>query len=135
MPTTIAARNIFQFVEDAFKDYERGKDGKDKPFDLLVCVAGRNNSPGPRDERWEFMLDWGKDKIEKVLKREGIGSGPHYFIFPDRWMVPGESMEFVPHLWKNPDAKKFDRVYIVTHQPYIVGNCFNWQCRILTKKE
>lgn len=130
--TTI--RNPFGDIVDMFRDYVRPSDYK-LPFDVLVAVCGTINSPGPRDPRWEFALDMGMPKIEKVLKHEPIGKGPHYFMFPDRWMVPIESARFVSALSKNPDAASFDRVYIVTHAPYIVGDCRREQVRLVTNAQ
>lgn len=132
--TTIVASNPYKEIEDCFADYVRPDEYKNKPFDFLVVVAGRADSPGPRDPRWEYILDAGRNKIEQVLNGEGIGPGPHYFIFPDRWLVPAEAQAFGSKLFANPDAKKFERVYIVTHQPYIVGDCRREQCRIMTIK-
>lgn len=131
----ITAVNPFRWIEDMFKDYQReNHEYQCGPFDLLCVVAGRVDSPGPRDERWEYIIDCGSNLIEKVLKHQPIGAGPHFFIFPDRWMVPGEAQQFGHALTKNPDAKKFGRVYVVTHQPYIVGDCRREQVRILRKE-
>ncbi len=131
---SLTASNPFSFIEDYFKDYIKPANCY-LPFDYLVAVAGRIDSPGPRDEQWELILDFGKPLLEKVLKGEGIGAGPHFFIFPDRWLVPAEAQLFFSQLCKNPDAKKFGRVYVVTHQPYLVGDCLKEQCRILYKKK
>lgn len=129
-PTKIRAGSPTAWIEALFADYVRPS-ACTYPFDLLVAVCGRVDSPGPRDDRYEFIRDMGMPKIEAVLSNERIGAGPHFFIFPDRWMVPGESMEFVSKLASNPDAKKFGRVYIVTHAPYIVGDCAKEQVRIV----
>lgn len=129
--TRIKAGLPTQWIEDMFKDYKRPANSG--PFDYLVAVCGRVDSPGPRDERWEYILDLGMPLLEKVLRFEPIGAGPHFFIFPDRWLVPGEAVEFASALRKNPDAAKFGRVYIVTHQPYLVGDCLKEQCRIVYK--
>lgn len=119
-------------LTDPFKDYVPPTNGRGK-YDLLVAVAGRLDSPGPRDSCWEYILDAGRDKLEKVLNREPIGAGPHFFVFPDRWLTPPEASAFTDHLNKNPDASKFGRVYVVTHQPYIVSGCRRQEVRILTK--
>jgi hypothetical protein len=130
---TTTVSHPFQWIEDLFKDYKRRADWE-HPFDYLCIVSGRVDSPGPRDPRWEYTLDFGMSKIEKVLAREPIGVGPHFFIFPDRWMQPGESVGFLSALIENPDAKKFQRVYVVTNQPYLFGDCMREQCLILTKE-
>lgn len=106
---------------------EKGK------FAYVVMVAGRADSPGPRDPMWEMILDLGRTKIQDVLDRKPIGVGPHYFVFPDRWLTPPEAMSFRVHLEQNPDAYGFKIVGIVTHQPYLVGDCFKEQCCILTR--
>lgn len=134
MASTTVGRHPLQMIEESFADYKRPAELKNKPFDLLVMVSGREDSPGPRDERWEFCLDVGRDKIEKVLECKPIGAGPHHFVFPDRWLQPGESMRFPDLLYKNPDAKKFGRVYMLVNQPYIVGNCRREQTRFLKGK-
>jgi hypothetical protein len=126
----IIATNPFSQIDEMFKDYVRPA-GYNQPFDYLVAVCGRVDSPGPRDKRWDYIRDAGMVLIEKVLKRQPIGAGPHYFVFPDRWLVPGEAMEFESALQENPDAKKFKRIYIVTHQPYLVSGCLREQCRIV----
>lgn len=120
-------------IEVMFKDYVRPA-AQTYPFDYLVAVCGRVDSPGPRDQMWEHVLDFGMPLIAKVLNLEPIGAGPHFFIFPDRWMVPGEATEFEARLRKNPDATKFGRVYVVTHQPYLVSGCLKEQCRIVRNK-
>ena len=130
----ISASNPFVDIEKMFDDYVR-PDRHTLPFDLLVGVCGRLDSPGPRDSRWEYILDVGMPLIQKVLNREPIGKGPHFFIFPDRWMVPGEAQAFVSRLSENSDANTFVRVYIITHQPYIVGGCPRESVRIITKVE
>lgn len=132
VPNRVTVGRPFQWLEDMFKNYRRPADDKRK-FDFLCVVAGRINSPGPRDKRWEYILDFGSALIPKVLKRQAIGPGPHVFIFPDRWMVPGESVEFGHALSENPDAHRFKQVYVVTHAPYIVGDCLREQVVILTK--
>lgn len=76
----------------------------------------------------------GMPKLDKVLKREPLGEGPHFFIFPDRWLVPAESAAFTDHLNHNPDVKKFGRVYCVVHQPYIVSDCRKEEVRIVRKE-
>jgi hypothetical protein len=129
----IKAVNPFQWIVEIFNDYTRSPKS-DLPFDYLVAVCGRMDSPGPRDERFEYIRDVGMPNIEKVLRLQPIGAGPHFFIFPDRWMVPGEAMEFLSKLKRNPDAKKFKRVYVVTHQPYLVGDCRREQVRIVRKE-
>lgn len=136
MPATkssVKAGHLFQDIDDLFKDYKRPARHLAEPFDYLCVVAGRVDSPGPRDPMWEHRLDFGMPKIAKVLKKEPIGAGPHYFIFPDRWLQPGEAVEFESLLAANPDAKKFGRIYIVTNQPYLVSSCMAEQCRILRK--
>lgn len=130
----ITAGTPFAWIEEMFKDYKRPEAAK-WPFDFLVGVAGRIDSPGPRDERYEYILDAGMPLIEKVLICQPIGKGPHFFIFPDRWMVPAEAVEFGHRLACNPDAKSFGRVYVITHQPYIVQDCLKEQVRIMYKKK
>lgn len=120
------------WIVDMFRDYKRPKNSKDK-YDLLVAVCGRLDSPGPRDSRWDYIRDMGMPLIEKVLNRKPIGAGPHFFIFPDRWMVPAEGQQFTLALDQNPDAKKFDKVYVVTNEPYIVSGCLKEQVRIVRK--
>lgn len=133
MKNTISVSNPFKWIEDLFKHYKRPAT-YDEPYDFLCLVSGRVDSPGPRDQRWEFIRDTGMGLIEKVLARKPIGKGPHFFIFPDRWMVPGEAVEFASALSENPDAKKFERVYVVTHAPYIVSDCLREQVLILRKE-
>ena len=53
-------------------------------------------------------------------------------ITEDRWMQPAESAGFRDRLLKNPDAKKFKRVYVVVNQPYIVSGCKKEQIRTIT---
>lgn len=130
-PPTIAA-SPFARVDAMFDDYARAPDYH-YPFDYLVAVAGRIDSPGPMDPMWEFILDVGRTKLEDVLAERPIGAGPHYFIFPDRWLVPAQAQAFFHHLVQNPDASKFGRVYVVTHQPYVVGDCRKEQVRIVRK--
>jgi hypothetical protein len=125
--------NPVAWIEDLFKNFKRPAH-YDWPFDFLVLVSGRIDSPGPRDEKWEYILDLGMPKIEKVLARKPIGAGPHFFIFPDRWLTPPEAVQFGHALKHNPDAAKFGRVYVVTHQPYIVGDCHREQVLILRKE-
>lgn len=131
-PPPIIASNPFTFIGQFFADYTRRSDCT-WPFDFLVGVAGRGDSPGPRDDMWEYTLDAGRNKLQRVLDHQSIGAGPHYFVFPDRWLVPGEAQGFVHSLCKNPDAAKFGRVYVITHQPYIVGDCMAENVRILRK--
>ena len=128
----IQANHPFLWIEELFLDYRRPSDST-RVFDLLVAVAGRVDSPGPRDERWDLIRDAGSQNIENVIARKPIGKGPHFFIFPDRWLVPGEAQNFSVDLALNPDAAKFGRVYVVTHQPYIVSGCRKEQVRILRK--
>lgn len=132
MKKKITASNPFGWIEELFSNFKRPA-GSAWPFDYLVVVSGRVDSPGPRDSRWEYILDAGRNLLEKVLARQPIGAGPHFFIFPDRWLQPGEAVEFVSALRANPDAKKFGRVYVVTNQPYLVGDCVKEQCLILRK--
>lgn len=129
---TIAASPFAQ-VDAMFGDYNRPADYH-YPFDYLVAVAGRIDSPGPMDPMWEYILDAGRTKLKDVLAERPIGGGPHYFIFPDRWLVPAQAQAFFHHLLQNPDASKFDRVYVVTHQPYLVGDCRKEQVRVVRKK-
>ena len=133
----IVCGNPCQCIEDMFRDYvkpPKDKYSDGRKFDLLVAVAGRLDSPGPRDPMWEFILEVGTGNLDKVLNREPIGPGPHFFVFPDRWLVPAEAQRFVDDLNHNPDADKFGRVYIVTHQPYIVGDCLKEEVRIIRKQ-
>lgn len=135
----ITASDPLQWIDDMFKNYKRdpiaGMYSTAWPFDFLVVVSGRADSPSPRHSRWEYILDHGMPKIEKVLNLEPIGPGPHYFIFPDRWLNPAEAQMFGSLLCKNPDAKKFGRVYVVTNQPYIVSDCRKEQVLILTEPD
>lgn len=124
---------LFDPIDAFFKDVQTSPSER-QPFLLLVAVAGRMDSPGPRDPMWEFLLDAGRDLIEPVLDRKPIGAGPHYFVFPDRWLTPPESADFTLALSQNPDAAKFGRVYCVVHQPYIVSGCRKENVRILTNK-
>lgn len=127
----IIASNPFQWIVDLFKNYKRPCDCN-SPFDYLCIVSGRVDSPSPRDSRWEYILDAGMPMLEKVLNLEPIGSGEKFFIFPDRWLQPGEAVGFLSALIKNPDAKKFGKVYVVTNQPYLVSDCRREQVLILT---
>lgn len=129
----IRIENPVAWIENLFKDYKRPA-RYSWPFDFLVLVSGRIDSPGPRDAKWEYILDLGMPKIEKVLAKEPIGAGPHFFIFPDRWLTPAEAIGFGSALKNNPDAAKFGKVYVVTHQPYIVGDCHREQVLILRKE-
>ena len=128
---TPKASNPFSAIDAWFKDYDSST-CIDNAFELLVAVCGRVESPGPRNDMWEYILDVGKEKIKAVLALEPIGAGTHYFIFPDRWMQPAESAGFRDRLLKNPDAKKFKRVYVVVNQPYIVSGCKKEQIRTIT---
>jgi hypothetical protein len=128
----ITAGSPFEWIERMFDDYVRPATSA-CPFDYLVAVCGRVDSPGPRDARFEFIRDAGMPLLEKVLACEPIGPGPHFFIFPDRWLVPGEAVCFGTGLRHNPDAAKFGRVYVVTHQPYIVADCLKEQVRIVRR--
>ena len=127
---SVRASDPFAWIDAMFADYVRPPNHR-LPFDYFVAVCGRTDSPGPRDTRWEYILDTGMPLIPKVLAHQPIGAGPHYFIFPDRWMVPDEAAGFLSDLAKNPDAKKFKTIYVVTHQPYLVGDCLKEQVRIV----
>ncbi len=126
--------NPYREIEKYFADFVRSP--RDTwPCEICVAVCGRIDSPGPRDERWEFIRDAGMPLIDKVLKRQPIGAGPHFFIFPDRWLTPPESASFVHHIIHNPDVAKFGRVYFVVHQPYIVGDCLRENVRVITNEK
>lgn len=128
----ITALDPFRWIEELFKDFQPLSD-YGYPFDYFCVVSGRSDSPSPRDSRWEYILDFGSQLIEKVLLREPIGGGTKFFIFPDRWLQPAEAAGFLSALKENPDAKKFGKVYVVTNQPYLVSDCRREQVRILTK--
>ena len=65
---------------------------------------------------------------KRILVNEGK------IIFPDRWLVPGDAQNFHDRLKNNPDAAKFGRVYVVTHQPYVLGSCLREQVWIIRKQ-
>lgn len=132
----ITAGSPTDILDIYWKDYQDPQDNSSFPR-LIVNVMVAGTCLPPRHEMWDFIRDMGMPHIEKVLFGQpglvGVGDSM-YFIFPDRWMIPAESMEFLHRLHEHPEikaCKKRTRVVVLTNQPYIVGSCMKEQVRMM----
>lgn len=102
------------------------------PYHFFCVVDGHQ---GPLHPRYEYMHDMGMPHLKNILLGTGkLPSGDLMFIFPDRWLNPGQAQKFNSLLCKHPSIladKKPRKVLVVTHQPYIVSDCVREQVRVI----
>ena len=102
------------------------------PFKVRCGVVKRRS---PRHDFFQFILDTGKENIERVLNRQPLrGNSPIdlTFMFPERWMGVKEQTEFMFALSTHPNVEKIKNVDIVTSSPIIISDFMREQVRILT---
>ncbi len=87
----------------------------------------------PRHEFFEFILEMGKQDIERVLYKKPLRRKKKLtFVFPERWMGIQEASAFMSLLLENPDVSKIEQVDILTSSPIMISNFDREQLRILT---
>jgi len=100
-------------------------------LNFKIKVALIKNLP-PRDEEFDIIRDMGFPYIEKVFKKEPLGTDVPLFVFPERWMSIQEQYYFISYLNLNPDVEKFKEVLLICSSPIIIGNFKREQIRIIT---
>lgn len=96
----------------------------------------------PRDERFEFIKEFGASQIDAVLNNQPIkmgkvtssGEGQHIlFVFPERYLTTQEESVFVDCLARHDQimAAKLTIIDVVTKSPLIVGNFLADDVRVI----
>ena len=114
-------------------DYPKDSEvGKLYPFKVRCGVIKRRP---PRHEFFQFIIDMGRNNIDRVLKHQAFGQKPPTeltFVFPERWMGVAEQQGFMSRLKKHPDAENIERVNLLTSSPIMVSDFMREHLRILT---
>jgi len=111
-------------IEEMLGDIQ--PDDRQPIFYRVACVK----MAAPRHDRFEFYVGMGSAHIDRIFTGETFGSDVLSFIFPERFMSVHEQQAMISTLQKHPDAKKLERVDIVTSSPLIIGNFYRENIRI-----
>lgn len=124
-------RNVAGTFEDWLGDINRDEAMARSSLPFFVRV-GCVKMSAPRHERFEFVLEMGRNDIDRVFNGTSLSSASLTFVFPERFMSVHEQQAMMSALVKHPDARSIEQVDIITSSPLLVGNFCRAQIRILT---
>lgn len=134
---TVRTMTLDRIAEDMFEAFPKEEpESSKKSFNYRLCVLVDGNQ-GPRDARYDFIRDMGSGYLSNIFTGHSIPSGDLLIMFPDRWLTPIHSQQFCHQLNCHPDiladkeAGRRRTIMIVTHQPYIVGECMKEMVRYI----
>lgn len=125
--------SVGDVIESMLKDIDYPKDsvpGRLYSFKVRVgCIKRRT----PRHKYFQWILDMGKENIERVLNYESFnGVKDLTFVFPERWMNVDEQRCFMYILKKHPESETLETVDIITSSPIMISSFSREQILILT---
>jgi hypothetical protein len=125
--TTIA--DIFDNMLSSIDYPKDSPAGQLYPFKVRCGVVKRRP---PRHEFFQYIVDMGKENIERVLEHQPLIEEVLTFVFPERWMNVKEQNEFMAIISTHPNVEKIKRVDVLTSSPILIGSFRAKQIRILT---
>lgn len=134
MPTVTSLSDTFnswwnRTEEDAIEGSKRAG------YPFIVKLVVSRNIP-PRDSRFDFILDMGKNLIGDIFgKKEIPMEGSQLFVFPERYMSVHEQQSFMCELVKHKKIKKLKEVCIITSSPLMVSDFCNENITIISSDE
>lgn len=116
----VKSKNLAQWIDDMFDDGPED-DGIEKDlypyFEVKVVIP---LCMPPRDDFFQWILDMGRDNVDRVMNAQGIDENP-FFCLPERWLSVQECRYFMAALNQNPNRRKLGIVRMMTQSPILIG--------------
>jgi len=123
--------NMADLFEEMLGDinYENDKFSMELyPFKVRVGMPYRRP---PRHKMWEWILEMGRQDVDRNFRKESFEKSHLTFVFPERWMNVSEQRNFMHQLKQHPEVETLKQVDIITHCPIMLGDFTRHMIRVL----